>query len=434
MSDIDIKTQIFENCLVLLGQGHSPQDILKKYPEHAAELEPLLKTAQQTRNYAATIQVPSAARNRSRAKFLQAAALARGSLANAATQSGFSVPPRRNFRTLRFAVAAFVVIILLLSAGSLGAVSVSAGALPGDALYPVKRVAEKTRLLLAPGASQKLELEKSFNEERISELHTLVTRSKTAVMVDFAGPVEAMSATWQVNQVTVIVNGQTKIDGEIALGDYVSVVGQLLSDGSVLASQIHTNKVSFDGVVHDIAGNTWKVDDLELTISAQTQMTRLPSIGDKVKIDAIMLGDGSLLAKNVMILVENQPPATNLQAQETEEPTHTQVIPTQTPGFEPTDTEEPTKQPKPTIKPSSEPTDEEHPTEEVKPSKTPEPTQTEESHGSREKHETEKPKTTLTPTPTQTATPTITGTRRPRWMANPTKTPTPTEKSSDDHD
>lgn len=67
-------------------------------------------------------------------------------------------------------VKSYVLVPLVLLLFVISTTAVSANALPGDILYPVKRQVENTRVLLAPTQQAKQELELNFAEERLREL------------------------------------------------------------------------------------------------------------------------------------------------------------------------------------------------------------------------------------------------------------------------
>lgn len=67
-----------------------------------------------------------------------------------------------------YVLVPLVVVMFIVSAGA-----VSAGAVPGDILYPIKRQVESARVILAPSADAKLELELQFAEERLLELERI---------------------------------------------------------------------------------------------------------------------------------------------------------------------------------------------------------------------------------------------------------------------
>ncbi|MBK8794130.1 MAG: hypothetical protein IPN59_13640 [Holophaga sp.] len=167
MNTSDVNSQIFEDCLTLLEQGETLDEILQRYPQQAAELRPMLAAAGQLHQELTAIPVPAAAQNLSRAKFMKAASIAQADQRSSKAKWLFWLP-WISFRQVRLSpyMRATVMLFLIFSfIGAFGAVRVSARAIPGDVLYPVKRAAEQTQLLLAQGQDQKLRLEKSFDEE-----------------------------------------------------------------------------------------------------------------------------------------------------------------------------------------------------------------------------------------------------------------------------
>lgn len=92
------------------------------------------------------------------------------------------VLPLFNFNILKllqpnFAIA-LVVIILISSLATVGAISASQNSLPGDFLYPVKTAFEKTQLTFAPGEANKTKLSIKFANQRIDEFTQLIDKSE----------------------------------------------------------------------------------------------------------------------------------------------------------------------------------------------------------------------------------------------------------------
>lgn len=67
-------------------------------------------------------------------------------------------------------------IILFLLAGSFGTVCLAQNTVPGSLLYPIKRTAEKTRLIMAFSSSQKTVLRAEIISERLDEVKILAQR------------------------------------------------------------------------------------------------------------------------------------------------------------------------------------------------------------------------------------------------------------------
>lgn len=146
--------------------------LVQGLPAHAPEgLDLLVQTARVAREAFAT-EVPDA--------------VAR---AHIAAMTGATMLERRRprHRVAMMLIAAAVTTVLL--AG--GAVAASAGALPGQILYPVKRAVEKIDLAFHhdPGSRARLHLE--FAQRRLNELATLLELRKAGQNVDIGA---AMSA------------------------------------------------------------------------------------------------------------------------------------------------------------------------------------------------------------------------------------------------
>ncbi len=395
MNTSDVNSQIFEDCLTLLEQGEALDEILQRYPQQAAELRPMLAAAGQLHQEFTAIPVPAAAQNLSRAKFMKAASIAQADQRNSKAKWLFWLP-WISFRQVRLSpyMRATVTLVLIFSfIGVFGAVRVSARAIPGDVLYPVKRAAEQTQLLLAQGPDQKLRLEKSFDAERLNEIQILTSQSKSMTEIDFGGPVESIGSAWKINGLVIKTDSQTKIDANIAVGDYANVHGTLFADGAVQASEIKSHKLEINGVISKIAADRWTLDEVEIQINSRTQISGEPKIGSQALAEAVLLGDGKWLA--LEITLGRSGFEENLEPSETAEHTNTKASPTKTP--EPRETEA---------------------------SKTPEPTETRRSTETHESTKTQEP--TRTPEPSKTHEPEATKTQRPTETARPTEEPKPT--------
>jgi hypothetical protein len=126
MNDLE---QVLENCLKRLTEGRSTvEECLSSYPEHAAQLEPLLQNAKGLMRARHEIHVSPIFKSRGRAKL---------------RLHMLDHPHQRSRRTLaftwrHFAVSTAVLMLALLSAGTVRAQS----ALPGDLFYSWKITSE----------------------------------------------------------------------------------------------------------------------------------------------------------------------------------------------------------------------------------------------------------------------------------------------------
>lgn len=99
---------------------------------------------------------------------------------------------------------------------------VSADSLPGDALYPVKRVAEQVQLLTTLNADAKARLRVQFNDRRLSETQQLLENSRVEE-VQFQGIIEEVFPDrLRINGLIVRLEG-SRVGGAPAVGAVVLV-------------------------------------------------------------------------------------------------------------------------------------------------------------------------------------------------------------------
>lgn len=125
--------------------------------------------------------------------------------------------------------------------------------------------------------------------------------------IKFVGMVQAiLSDTWTIDGRTVHVDGRTKIKGDIDVGDYVRVHAFEQSDGSLLAREIklETKHVKFTGIVEAMEPMTWTISGKAVTIGPETQIEGDIQIGSRVKVDARLQADGTLLARKIKLELE----------------------------------------------------------------------------------------------------------------------------------
>jgi hypothetical protein len=147
---------ILNECLErLLVKSETVEQCLHRFPDQAAELEPLLKTALVVRRVA-TIQPRPDFKARARYQF-------RSALKESAPRS------RPLFGWLpQWATVATIALVILL-AGS-GTVAASGNSMPDNFLYPVKLATEQVRLVLTPSPIGKAKLCAEFADRRVAEI------------------------------------------------------------------------------------------------------------------------------------------------------------------------------------------------------------------------------------------------------------------------
>lgn len=209
-----------EFCLQEMERGAEIESVLTRFPEHAEELRPILRTAAKAQKMAVATPDADVAR-RSRARVMQHAAELRES--RVAPRRPRNVIPLLQRLVLSFGLAA----IFLLS-GS-GLLSASASALPGEQLYPVKRGWENIRLFFIFDSEARALLEDEFENERLHEVNELLAEGRDEV-IEFAG------VFMQVNGVTYISGLQVILPEGMPIpanGDAVIVSGQTNAQGFV---------------------------------------------------------------------------------------------------------------------------------------------------------------------------------------------------------
>jgi hypothetical protein len=148
---------ILDECLerIVLG-GETLEQCLKRYPEQADELKPLLETVLAVKEASAVEPRPDF---KARARYQFRSALGEK-----------AAPKRRPFFGWlpRWATALTIVLIVLLAGG--GTVVAASNSMPDSILYPVKLATEEVRLAFTPSQLGKARLCTDFADERVVEI------------------------------------------------------------------------------------------------------------------------------------------------------------------------------------------------------------------------------------------------------------------------
>ncbi len=229
---------VFDECLNQVNKGKSLKACVHQYPALAAELEPLLRIAFQLKALRQGGEPSPAALQAGKEKLLrEAARLKRAKERESRTGH---VPLWLNLQSLMRRSVATVVLATLLLVAVLGggAMAASAKSLPGDALYPVKRMTEEFRLLVTFDRQAKAQLLQKFDERRREEARAVASSQRIAEM-SFRGRVESMDdSDWTIGGVPVSTSDETVTEGEIEVGTLVRVRIRSLSDGTLLAIRV----------------------------------------------------------------------------------------------------------------------------------------------------------------------------------------------------
>jgi hypothetical protein len=396
-------------CLQAMLAGADIDTALTIYPNLASELGPLLKSARKAQ-LISVHTVPHEAMNRSRTLALGRAAELRRSRKPLLTIFHL---PRLISSTLTFLLVGIVSLFFINT--------VSARALPGDTLYPLKLTLE-TLWLQNPSIPIRQNLETAYQQRRIEEIENLLANGRQE-QVRFEGVLTqtdllsgVAAEQWDVNGLRVLIMPETTIIGDIQIGMFIAVEGLTEPGLGVVATRIMPKAYSFIGIVESISLQIWQVSGKRIQIEDTTQIDAGIEVGQIVLVLAGYNETGLIIARAILktsaevndptptLVIEPtiiSTPSITLTPTPTEtitktstlsgtpEPTKTitasptstpippsSLTPTKTnpePSAEPEDTPEPSAEPEDTPEPSAEPEDTPEPPETKEPTETPEP-------------------------------------------------------------
>lgn len=158
---------ILDECLErIIARGETIELCLADYPEHAQELEPLLRTAVITRG---ATDVRPRAEFRERARYQFQSAIREMQDKRRGFFGWLSWQPR-------WATAVVAVLVLILASG--GTVAAASNSMPDSPLYPVKLTTERVRVALTPSALGKAELYARLADKRVAEIINMASKGK----------------------------------------------------------------------------------------------------------------------------------------------------------------------------------------------------------------------------------------------------------------
>ena len=167
---------ILDECIERLLQGESVEQCLERYPEHAVQLEPLLRVAKATRETSSVEPRP------------EFKAQARYQIESLLHAKGQKAGPRRLPLVSwvpRWAVVVAAVFLVILLAGS-GTVAASSSSLPGGTLYPVKTATERVWLSMTFSDTARARLQAKLADRRVAEMARMAERGNTERMEELA--------------------------------------------------------------------------------------------------------------------------------------------------------------------------------------------------------------------------------------------------------
>ena len=333
--DADFETKLIE-CLTALERHEPIEQILARYPAEAAQLRPILNTAAALA--ALRMQPSEATKIKSRQAFLNQAAAAR----QASQRRSMGLVQR-----LLTSLAAVALICIVLGAG---AVAASGSALPGDRLYSLKRTVEDVRLSLTTDSTARAALNTQFERLRRAEASALLDAGRETA-VEFNGAIESIQPqAWVISGLVVRLDTATTITGEPQIDRRAHVRG-LTGPNGLRATAITIDtpastptvtpeptptprpintprptpeptdrpeprptvepteqptpepvEIEFTGTVDDKGSSTWTIDGASVGVNANTEIRGSINVGQRVKVTALRLADGRLIALRIELL------------------------------------------------------------------------------------------------------------------------------------
>jgi hypothetical protein len=171
---------------------------------------------------------------------------------------------------------------------------------------------------------------------------------------EFQGVIEAIQdGWWTIAARSVIVNGDTVIEGEPRVGLSAVVKAEQHADGRLVARHIVIESpvekvVQLAGIINAIEGDRWVIAGQVVLITAETQIEGSPRVGVIAEVEAVVTADGTLRARRVRVHAPPAEQATTVpEATLTPEPTQTILPPTATAAPSATPTVAPSSTPSP---------------------------------------------------------------------------------------
>ncbi len=276
-------SSILDECIYQLHRGASLDEVLAEHPNYARELRPLLETAAGMKVHRNSLTVPADAQSKSRYRFLSEAAAP-------AKRRGFFHPLH-----LRLAITALTLVVLVIGLLSTGLVS--AFALPGDTLYPVKLTLEQIQLSVASTTSQRLMLQEQFDEVRAQEVNQLKDTNRS-VTVTFSGIPAKTNGDWSLAGIKLNLTQQDTQELENLQGYVVQVTGET-EGNAVNVAKVQPKVLTFSGIIDSIQPTYWVVAGVKVSVEDKVVSGGEPVVGRRVTITANRQDDGSLIATQV---------------------------------------------------------------------------------------------------------------------------------------
>jgi hypothetical protein len=194
---------VLDECIDRVLQGESVDECLRRHPQQAAELEPLLRVALATKRASSVVEPRAEFKDRTRYEVQsRVAAKWRGTSPKKAPAAVW-IP--------RWAVVTACLALVLVLAGT-GTVAAASGSVPGDKLYSVKMATEQVQWKLTFSQKAKAKLQARFAERRVQEIAQLAKKGRTEELEKLTSRFEAHLA--KIEQLAEQIRATDSEDGE----------------------------------------------------------------------------------------------------------------------------------------------------------------------------------------------------------------------------
>ncbi len=247
---------LLDDCYERMQAGASISECLAAYPAQAGTLGPLLETLTDLREIRPVPARSPEVAARRRAEFIGAVQTSfakpqerEGFIALLAAQwnalvRGIFVP-----RAMPMGLAAVLVAFIIVGVSATGVITASAGALPGDFLYPVKNVVAETRLLFTLDPALRDQIRQQIEDERLSDVQHILELQRPVRQMSIAGTIDALAADeWRISGLSVKVTSSTTIAGTPLVGAQARGVVTAPGDGSLVALSLEVDELPGGGV------------------------------------------------------------------------------------------------------------------------------------------------------------------------------------------
>ena len=132
--------------------------------------------------------------------------------------------------------------------------------------------------------------------------------SEPVFRVTGEGEVERTGSEWKIAGQVFATDDRTTIVGNPQLGDWVSVHGHLLPDGTQMADRIvllrraPEDRFTITGEADTIAATSWIVAGQAISVTEETDISEGIQEQDTVHVEGVILADGTLVAESIHLI------------------------------------------------------------------------------------------------------------------------------------